>query len=275
MRMIVAGGGTGGHVFPGIGLLRRFLSLCPGGVVSFVRHPRGGWSARRPGPGDPDRFRPSGQVRGGRAGRPGAARMAWECSPPVAVVRRRRPDLVSGVGGYASVPWRGGASAPRAPVPAGAEQRAGTVEPVSRPGGPCGCSRDFRGGVFFRRGGGVHREPGAGGDRGRAGSGAAGSRPGRPSRAGPGGSAGARRSTSGCWNGPPGETGRKGDAVPAADGPRKSTARSRKRSARRSSGGAVPVHGADRRRVPAVPRRADARGALSIAEAALFGRPAS
>jgi UDP-N-acetylglucosamine--N-acetylmuramyl-(pentapeptide) pyrophosphoryl-undecaprenol N-acetylglucosamine transferase len=105
MRMIVAGGGTGGHVFPGIALAEAFLSLCPGGAVSFVGT-EGGLEARAvPARGIPIDFVPSGQVRGrGVRAVPGAARMALGMFAAVAVVRRRRPDLVFGVGGYASVP---------------------------------------------------------------------------------------------------------------------------------------------------------------------------
>lgn len=103
--MIVAGGGTGGHVFPGIALAEAFLSLCPGGAVSFVGT-EGGLEARAvPARGLPIDFVPSGKVRGrGLQAVPGAARMALGMVAAVAVVRRRRPDLVFGVGGYASVP---------------------------------------------------------------------------------------------------------------------------------------------------------------------------
>lgn len=103
--MIVAGGGTGGHVFPGIALAEAFLSLCPGGAVSFVGTEAGLEAHAVPPRGIPIDFVPSGQVRGrGVRALPGAVRMALGLFSAVAVVRRRRPDIVFGVGGYASVP---------------------------------------------------------------------------------------------------------------------------------------------------------------------------
>jgi UDP-N-acetylglucosamine--N-acetylmuramyl-(pentapeptide) pyrophosphoryl-undecaprenol N-acetylglucosamine transferase len=115
--MIVAGGGTGGHVFPGIALAEAFLSLCPGGVVSFVGT-EGGLEARAvPSRGFEIDFVPSGQVRGrGLRAVSGAGRMALGFCRALAVVRRRRPDLVFGVGGYASVPVALAASLLRVPL---------------------------------------------------------------------------------------------------------------------------------------------------------------
>jgi len=103
--MIVAGGGTGGHVFPGIALADAFLSLCPDGAVSFVGTREGLEARVVPDRGFPIDFVPSGQVRGkGIGALPGALRMALGFPAAMAVLRRRRPDLVFGVGGYASVP---------------------------------------------------------------------------------------------------------------------------------------------------------------------------
>jgi UDP-N-acetylglucosamine--N-acetylmuramyl-(pentapeptide) pyrophosphoryl-undecaprenol N-acetylglucosamine transferase len=103
--MIVAGGGTGGHVFPGIALADAFLSLCPDGIVSFVGTREGLEARAVPARGFPIDFVPSGQVRGKGLGAIfGAFRMALGFPAAVAVLRRRRPDLVFGVGGYASVP---------------------------------------------------------------------------------------------------------------------------------------------------------------------------
>jgi len=103
--MIVAGGGTGGHVFPGIALAEAFLSLCPGGAVSFVGTKEGLEARAVPARGFPIDFVPSGQVRGKGIGAiAGALRMALGIPAAAAVLRRRRPDLVFGVGGYASVP---------------------------------------------------------------------------------------------------------------------------------------------------------------------------
>jgi UDP-N-acetylglucosamine--N-acetylmuramyl-(pentapeptide) pyrophosphoryl-undecaprenol N-acetylglucosamine transferase len=105
LRMIVAGGGTGGHVFPGIALAEAFLSLCPGGAVSFVGT-EGGLEARAvPARGFEIDFVPSGQVSGKRLRAiPGLLRIARGFPAAVSVLRRRRPDLVFGVGGYVSVP---------------------------------------------------------------------------------------------------------------------------------------------------------------------------
>ena len=103
--MIVAGGGTGGHVFPGIALADAFLSLCPGGAVTFVGTREGLEAQAVPARGFPIDFVPSGQVRGkGIGALPGALRMGLGFPVAMAVLRRRRPDLVFGVGGYASVP---------------------------------------------------------------------------------------------------------------------------------------------------------------------------
>jgi len=103
--MIVAGGGTGGHVYPGIALAEAFLSLCPGGVVTFVGTERGLEARAVPARGFEIDFVPSGQVTGrGLRAVPGLLRIAAGFPAALAVMRRRRPDLVFGVGGYASVP---------------------------------------------------------------------------------------------------------------------------------------------------------------------------
>jgi UDP-N-acetylglucosamine--N-acetylmuramyl-(pentapeptide) pyrophosphoryl-undecaprenol N-acetylglucosamine transferase len=102
---MIAGGGTGGHVFPGIALAEAFLSLSPGGSVSFVGT-EGGLEARVvPARGFAIDFVSSGQVRGkGAGGLRGMARMIGGLGASFQVLRRRRPDFVFGVGGYASVP---------------------------------------------------------------------------------------------------------------------------------------------------------------------------
>lgn len=117
LRMVIAGGGTGGHVFPGIALAEAFLSLCPGGEVSFVGTEGGLEAHAVPARGFEIDFVPSGQVRGkGWRALPGLLRMAGGFPAAVAVMRRRRPDLVFGVGGYASVPVSAAAWLLRVPL---------------------------------------------------------------------------------------------------------------------------------------------------------------
>ncbi len=102
---MIAGGGTGGHVFPGIALAEAFLAAFPGGAVSFVGTEQGLEARAVPDRGFPIDFVPSGQVRGKGAGAlRGIARMTKGFAVAFSVLRRRRPDAVFGVGGYASVP---------------------------------------------------------------------------------------------------------------------------------------------------------------------------
>ena len=114
---MIAGGGTGGHVFPGIALAEAFLSLSPGGSVSFVGTERGLEARAVPARGFPIDIVSSGQVRGrGAVGLVGVGRMIGGLGASLSVLRRRRPDLVFGVGGYASVPVSLAAAALRVPL---------------------------------------------------------------------------------------------------------------------------------------------------------------
>ena len=92
-------------MFPGIALAEAFLALSPGGSVSFVGT-EGGLEAKAvPSRGIGIDFVSSGQVRGrGAGGLTGVARMIGGLFVSFRVLRRRRPGLVFGVGGYASVP---------------------------------------------------------------------------------------------------------------------------------------------------------------------------
>jgi UDP-N-acetylglucosamine--N-acetylmuramyl-(pentapeptide) pyrophosphoryl-undecaprenol N-acetylglucosamine transferase len=104
-------------VFPGIALAEAFLSLVPGGSVSFVGTERGLEAKAVPARGFEIDFVPSGQVRGkGAGGLRGMAEMVGGLGASVSVLRRRRPAFVFGVGGYASVPVSLAAAATRIPL---------------------------------------------------------------------------------------------------------------------------------------------------------------
>jgi UDP-N-acetylglucosamine--N-acetylmuramyl-(pentapeptide) pyrophosphoryl-undecaprenol N-acetylglucosamine transferase len=102
----MAGGGTGGHLYPGIAVARELLRRDPSAVVSFVGTARGIESRVVPREGFAlDLIRVAGLKGMSRLNRargalllPLAGTDAWR------VITRRRPDVVVGVGGFASGP---------------------------------------------------------------------------------------------------------------------------------------------------------------------------
>ncbi len=106
MRILIAGGGTGGHLYPGIALARELRRRNPSAEVSFVGTAQGIEARVVPREGfELDLIRVAGLKGKGRAERlrgllllPTAAGDAWR------VISRRRPDVVVGVGGFASGP---------------------------------------------------------------------------------------------------------------------------------------------------------------------------
>lgn len=106
LRVLIAGGGTGGHVFPGIAvadaLARRHREIS----VTWVGTARG--LEARVLPGTPWRFEaidvtPLNGVRGMARVR-SLARLVPASAHCLRVLRRDRPDVVLGVGGYAGGP---------------------------------------------------------------------------------------------------------------------------------------------------------------------------
>lgn len=104
LRVLIAGGGTGGHLFPGIAVAEEIRAR--GGEVSFVGTARGIEARVLPRLELPlDLIQVHGLVRTGWRERLRFVLEAPACLVQVArILRRRRPDVVVGVGGYASGP---------------------------------------------------------------------------------------------------------------------------------------------------------------------------
>jgi UDP-N-acetylglucosamine--N-acetylmuramyl-(pentapeptide) pyrophosphoryl-undecaprenol N-acetylglucosamine transferase len=104
--MLVAGGGTGGHVFPGIALAEEVVGRHPENDVVFVGTARGLEAAVVPAAGYPIELI---EVRGLKgkgllsllSGLLLLPRALIQC---LRILRKWRPDVVVGVGGYASGP---------------------------------------------------------------------------------------------------------------------------------------------------------------------------
>jgi UDP-N-acetylglucosamine--N-acetylmuramyl-(pentapeptide) pyrophosphoryl-undecaprenol N-acetylglucosamine transferase len=105
MRLLIAGGGTGGHLYPGIAIAEE-ITARPGGQVLFVGTSRGLETKLVPAAGFAlELLEVSGLNRVGLAKfLKGLARLPKAFFASRAVLRRFRPDLVIGVGGYASGP---------------------------------------------------------------------------------------------------------------------------------------------------------------------------
>jgi len=106
MRVVIAGGGTGGHLYPGIAVARELLRRQPAARVTFAGTARGIESRVIPREGfELDMLRSSGLKGTALSARirgllliPLSAIDAWR------IITRRSPDLVIGVGGYSSGP---------------------------------------------------------------------------------------------------------------------------------------------------------------------------
>jgi len=105
MRLLVAGGGTGGHLYPGIALAEEIVRR-GGGEVLFVGTSRGIETRAVPAAGFRlETLRVSGLKRMGLLGTlRGLLRLPFAWLRSFGILRRFRPDVVIGVGGYASGP---------------------------------------------------------------------------------------------------------------------------------------------------------------------------
>ena len=105
MRVLIAGGGTGGHLYPGIAIAEE-VTRRPGGQVLFVGTARGLETRLVPAAGfSLELLDVSGLNRVG-IGRllKGLLRLPKAFFESRGILKRFRPDLVIGVGGYASGP---------------------------------------------------------------------------------------------------------------------------------------------------------------------------
>jgi UDP-N-acetylglucosamine--N-acetylmuramyl-(pentapeptide) pyrophosphoryl-undecaprenol N-acetylglucosamine transferase len=103
--VFIAGGGTGGHVFPGLAVASALKRLADVNVV-FVGSPRGLEARLIPQHGYPLELLDVAPMKGGGVSRllGGAAIAAKATRSAASLVKRFRPSVVLGVGGYAAGP---------------------------------------------------------------------------------------------------------------------------------------------------------------------------
>ncbi|MDR1990263.1 MAG: undecaprenyldiphospho-muramoylpentapeptide beta-N-acetylglucosaminyltransferase [Acidobacteriaceae bacterium] len=106
LRVVIAGGGTGGHLFPGIAVARELLARCPNAVVTFAGTAQGIEARVIPKEGFTlDTIRSSGlKGKSLTALARGVGLLPLGLADAWRIVSNRRPHLVVGVGGYSSGP---------------------------------------------------------------------------------------------------------------------------------------------------------------------------
>jgi UDP-N-acetylglucosamine--N-acetylmuramyl-(pentapeptide) pyrophosphoryl-undecaprenol N-acetylglucosamine transferase len=106
LRVVIAGGGTGGHLYPGIAVARELTARVPDAQISFAGTSQGIEARVVPREG----FALDVIQSGGLKGKSPVDRLRGALILPVSVagawrlISRRRPRLVIGVGGYSSGP---------------------------------------------------------------------------------------------------------------------------------------------------------------------------
>src|SRR5713226_2253107 len=104
LRVVMAGGGTGGHLYPGIAVARELESRRLPAEISFAGTRRGIEALVVPREGFALDFIRSGGLKGKSfADRVrGAALLPLAFADARRIVSSRRPDLVIGLGGYSA-----------------------------------------------------------------------------------------------------------------------------------------------------------------------------
>jgi len=112
-RVLIAGGGTGGHLFPGIAVVEELRRRIEDVEVTFVGTERGIEARVLPGLGERLELLEVTPLKGRRPTELmlSLARLPSAAGRALALVRRLKPDLVIGVGGYASGPVLAAAAA--------------------------------------------------------------------------------------------------------------------------------------------------------------------
>lgn len=106
MRLVVTGGGTGGHIYPAIEIAKEMIALLPKTKVLFIGTADGMESNLVPKEGLEFAAVRSGGIMGksAKAAAKGALRAARGLSDARKTLKSWRPDVVVGTGGYASGP---------------------------------------------------------------------------------------------------------------------------------------------------------------------------
>ena len=106
MRCVIAGGGTGGHLFPGIAIAEAFVEREKGNEVLFIGTERGIEAKVLPGGKFPLRTIKAKPIQGKSFLE--KTKAVWSlpmaASEASSILREFQPQLVLGVGGYASGP---------------------------------------------------------------------------------------------------------------------------------------------------------------------------
>jgi UDP-N-acetylglucosamine--N-acetylmuramyl-(pentapeptide) pyrophosphoryl-undecaprenol N-acetylglucosamine transferase len=106
LSVLIAGGGTGGHLYPGIAVARELMARVPDAQVAFVGTAAGIESRVVPREGFAlDLIRSAGlKGKSLQSVARGVALLPFSALDAAQVISRRRPSIVIGVGGYSSGP---------------------------------------------------------------------------------------------------------------------------------------------------------------------------